>query len=626
MQWHTKIPLVHRLHFKIALFVILTILVIFGSYSIYQLLHHRDELIQNQNESSQLLGRALTTSLEIAMINKDIAGIQRSFEDITENDNVLRVFLLNRNKQVRAASVRAAVGAVWQMEDSGCKECHGLPESQNMPNSVTINNGDVLRVVIPIKNQPVCHRCHDSENRINGLLVLDRSLTPVKAELYAGIRRAALLAVISVLTMMFLLRWYIKRMVINRVAYIESLARHVVNNDLDLDIQLSGQDELASLSRSLDNMKTTLRLSIEKIENHRNYLTNLLNSLAEGILIVDDKDCIAYVNGSLARIIDRESVPIRPGDRVDDIIPPDGSFSPILHQIRQARQDKNIPKEIIRSRSEDGKESYFEVHAGSLRLPPRRKSEVIVVVRDVTTIMLSEKQVHQSEKLATVGRLAAGVAHEINNPMASIMTCAEGLLAETYDKYGRNAEYLTIIKDAAQRCKYITQKLLDYSSVSDLKKEPVSIKEVLEKAVSLLQFEASKKNVSISLDVSDDLPMISASKDQLTQVFVNLILNGIQAVEMGGAVEVRAACGDNDLCIWVHDDGTGISEASLPYIFEPFFTTKSVGTGTGLGLSVSHGIVAQHRGRLEITESRKGRTSVKVTLPLESGNGGLGHD
>jgi signal transduction histidine kinase len=254
-------------------------------------------------------------------------------------------------------------------------------------------------------------------------------------------------------------------------------------------------------------------------------------------------------------------------------------------------------------------------------LPPRQEPEVAIVIHDITAVITFEKQVYQADKLATVGRLAAGVAHEINNPMATILTCSEGLLKRWPADDSTVEEYLGIIRNSARRCKMITQKLLEYSAGSQLHKETVDLVLVVEDAVALLQFEATKKSVAVSMKRGDVLPPILGAKDSLTQVFVNLILNSIQAVDDGGQVEVEMLTGDGNLIVTVTDNGSGISPDNRGRVFEPFFTTKPVGVGTGLGMSVSQGIIKQHQGQIEIVTSRPGHTEIRVTLPLNQDQG-----
>lgn len=606
------------LHFKIAFFVVITILAIFGLFSTYQFMSFQNRLSRIDKESSELLGLAISSSLEIAMLNSDRGAIQHSLNQAAQNESIIRIFLLNNEMEVKASSDLEQVGKSTSLADPGCRECHQQDKSGQIPTSIELAEEEVLRVVIPVVNKPSCTGCHDSGDRINGLLVLDRSLQPAKAELYAGIKRAILVAALAVLVLMFLFRWYIKNQIINRVAYLESLARRVVNNELDLDIVLAGKDELSSLAQSFNNMKSTLRLSMERIEGHRNYLNALLDNLTDGIVIIDDLDQIVFVNQSLSRVLECGDPAPRPGDNAGKFLWGQPQLSRIEELVRSAREKKRIEQDVVRLQSAALKERYLEVHTGRLLLPPRREPEVMIVIKDVTAIITFEKQMYQSEKLATVGRLAAGVAHEINNPMASILTCAEGLLKNDPGDDPSTGEYLEIIRNSAHRCKMITAKLLGYSAASGLNKESLDLSEVLSEAVTLLQFEASNKEAKVSLVRSGALPVIEGSRDSLLQVFVNLILNSIQAVPTGGNIEVTARATEKQIIVLIKDDGPGISEKSFGQVFEPFYTTKPVGEGTGLGLSVSQGIIKQHGGQIEIVDGRAGRTCLKVTIPIES--------
>jgi PAS domain S-box-containing protein len=621
-----KVKITQRLHFKIALFVIATIIIIFGLFSLYQIYSYRQKLTSMEVEASEELGRTLTSSLEIAMLNSDIQSIQYSFNEVSRGDNIVRVFLLNMNGVVKASSQQEMIGQRLNREDEGCRNCHLMDKIMPASLDISLKEDEVLRVVTPIKNKPACHSCHGSEARLNGLLILDRSLQPVKSEIISNLKLAGGIALASVLVMMFLFRWYIKRQVLNRIVYLETLARKVVADQLDIEIELAGQDELASLARSFDNMKNGLRQSLRKIENHRNYLANLLENLIDGILIIDEAGRAAFVNRSFNDILELKEDSLKAGDPVDFEKEPLEGLSPIGHLIATAEKQDTTIKETLKLRTSGVNHKHLEIHIAGLMLPPRLKPEIIVAVRDITARVMIENQVYQAEKLSTIGRLAAGIAHEINNPMASILTCAEGLLKSDAGIHNGGREYLNIIRESARRCKIITQKLLDYSALSSMKKEDVDLDEVLREAVSLLQFEANNRKIKINITRPEVMPVIAGSKDSLIQVFVNLLLNGIQSVGSDGIVNIKVEIDGGFINITVEDNGPGISEENLTRVFDPFFTTKPVGIGTGLGLSVSQGIIKQHGGKIEIIRSAKGLTSFMVSLPLRPRTGKIAND
>ncbi|MDH3891211.1 MAG: ATP-binding protein [candidate division Zixibacteria bacterium] len=615
MRIRDIINIARRLHFKIALFVILTIIVIFGLYSAYYFYSYQRKLTSLEAQASEELGRTLTSSLEIAMLNSDLESIQYSIEEVSKNENIVRVFLLNMESVVKASSQADLIGLHMSTQDLGCSGCHVSGTAPPSSRTISLDSEEVLRVVTPIMNKPVCFSCHGDTDRLNGVLVLDRSLLSIKTEIVSNLKLAGGVAVASVLVMMFLFRWYIKRQVINRVVYLESLARRVVGNELDLDIELNGQDELASLAGSFNDMKTSLKLSMQRIDNHRNYLTHLLENLIDGILIVDDLEQVAFVNKAFRDILHLDQSAVQAGDRMDLKEQPLDRIAPIRSLIALSQERNTAVKEVVKFQIPDEPLKHLEVHVGNLILPPWLKPEVIVVIRDITARVTFENQVYQAEKLATIGRLAAGIAHEINNPMASIMTCAEGLLKSEPAVEDGKRKYLDIIKNSARRCKIITQKLLDYSAASTMRMDIIDLDEVLQEAASLLQFEATRKQVQMSTTKPATMPVVSGCRDSLVQVFVNLILNGIQAVEPGGVVHASVEVGAKSVDVTVEDNGPGIDEENLKRVFDPFFTTKPIGVGTGLGLSVSQGIVKQHGGRMEILQSTKGSTSIMVTLP-----------
>jgi len=341
-----------------------------------------------------------------------------------------------------------------------------------------------------------------------------------------------------------------------------------------------------------------------------------LENLVDGILIIDDTDHVAFINKPFDEILELEKGSLNTGDQFNCNRDKLQSLAPIGRMVGSVQKTGDNLIETIKLKTPENSEKHLEVHVGKLILPPRLKPEIIVVVRDITARVTIENQVYQAEKLSTIGRLAAGLAHEINNPMASILTCTEGLLKSGFGDVDESEEYLKIIRESARRCKIITQKLLDYSALSTMKKDNVDINEVLREAVSLLKFEADKKKVTIKLPETLELPSIKGSRDSLIQVFVNLILNSIQAVESEGLVNIDVKNNGNFIYVSVEDNGQGIGDEDLKRVFDPFFTTKAVGIGTGLGLSVSQGIIKKHDGKIEIIRAKPGFTTFKISLPV----------
>ena len=240
-------------------------------------------------------------------------------------------------------------------------------------------------------------------------------------------------------------------------------------------------------------------------------------------------------------------------------------------------------------------------------------------------VVAMQNSLIQSEKLASLGKMAAGVAHEINNPLTSILINAH-LLMESTDKESDIYESLDMIAEETTRCSQIVKGLLEFSRQSPPQKNFVSINDILIHIVNILKNQAAFQNITIQEDLGSDLPAVEVDPDQMKQVFWNLMINAAEAMPDGGILTVASRLSESRLTLEISftDTGTGIPDEHLPKLFDPFFTTKK--GGTGLGLAVIYGIAKQHEGTIEV-KSQPGQGSVfMVSLPLsqshESERGG----
>ena len=261
-----------------------------------------------------------------------------------------------------------------------------------------------------------------------------------------------------------------------------------------------------------------------------------------------------------------------------------------------------------------------------MRVGDSAVTHVITIGEDVTDWKGAQQRASQSEKMAAMGQLAAGVMHEINNPLATIGACAESLgfkladLAKTGVAIPADAsEYLQIIDSEVSRCKEVVDGLLDFGRPKQLLKARVNLNDVVERTLLLLKHHARFKRLEVITELDPGLASVpQASGDQLVQVLMALLLNAMDAVDGSGQVTVRTRRGANaaeGAIAEVIDQGQGIARSELSKIFEPFYTTKPPGRGTGLGLSICYSIVRDHGGRIEV-ESEVGKGSTfRVLLP-----------
>jgi PAS domain S-box-containing protein len=244
---------------------------------------------------------------------------------------------------------------------------------------------------------------------------------------------------------------------------------------------------------------------------------------------------------------------------------------------------------------------------------------VVAIGQDQSKIDALQHQIVRAERLATLGELAAGVVHELNNPLTSITVYAEYLVRklESQGTEANDLEKLRRIGASAQRILRFSRDLVQYARPSGKESESVDLSSVVRQSVSICEHLVDRGGIDLTVTVDPELPVIQAVGGQLEQVLINLITNACHAVETGGKVLVRAAVDtEQTVLIEVCDSGPGVPEADRDRIFEPFFTTKPDGKGTGLGLPIVRNIVEQHRGQISVTRSDLGGAAFRVVIPI----------
>ena len=253
-------------------------------------------------------------------------------------------------------------------------------------------------------------------------------------------------------------------------------------------------------------------------------------------------------------------------------------------------------------------------------------THVVTLGEEITEQKKMNETIIHAEKLAGIGRLASGVVHEINNPLATIAACAaalQGRLAETTglspEVRADFDEYLKIIHDETFRCKTITNSLLEFSRQRQAEKTAYELNYLVEQTLRLVRHHPKFRSLQIVRELADDLPKVFANEAQMKQVLIAMISNACDAMAEKGILTLRtgwhAHKGQRFIGLEISDNGHGITPANVAKIFEPFFTTKPFGQGTGLGLAVCYGIVSDHQGRIEVESQPERGTTMRVLLP-----------
>ena len=375
---------------------------------------------------------------------------------------------------------------------------------------------------------------------------------------------------------------------------------------------------LASLELSEDLASEVVAQSRE-IEEHRRFTSLIIDSLPLGLYVVDREYRIQVWN--------RKRETGTQGLRRDDVV-----GRPVFEVLtRQPAQQlrEEFDRVFLTGQIE---QSELEVTLGNdlrvfrlSKIPMRLERDVITHVitigEDITDSRAVQGRIMQSEKLAAVGQLAAGVMHEINNPLATIGACVAAIQGKLEDGQATGAalgEYLDIIDREVERCSKIVDGLLDFSRPKGQSKAPLTVAALVDETLFLLKHHQRFKRMAVERELASGLPRVLGNKEQLIQALMALLLNAVDAMDQTGKLTVRADRGQrgDEVVVEVEDTGVGIPREDQAKIFEPFFTTKQPGRGTGLGLSICYGIVEDHRGRIEV-DSVPGRgATFRVYLPV----------
>ncbi len=358
-------------------------------------------------------------------------------------------------------------------------------------------------------------------------------------------------------------------------------------------------------------------------EEHRKFTEAVLDALPVSLYVVDRE--FRIVTWNRHREIGVQGIPrdSAVGRNVFEVLAryPEGR---VRHEFERAFRTGRIERIEQQTVAEDGSTKHWLVSK-----VPMKDSEtgdvthVITVGEDVTVRVEAIHAVGRAEKLAAVGRLAAGVVHEINNPLATIAACAEALEQRVQEGAFKDSdafedlnEYLGLIKSEAFRCKSITTGLLDFSRIRTGNRHPLDIGEILRSSANLISHQKRGEKILIDIELGDELPLVNADGGQIQQAVIALATNAIDAMPDGGTLTFRATEHHKSVAIEIEDTGIGIPAEDMSKIFEPFFTTKEVGRGTGLGLAVCYGIITDHAGRLSVRSNMGKGTTFTILLPV----------
>jgi PAS domain S-box-containing protein len=603
-------------------------MIVIAAIFFYQQYHlHKFHLIDSLKNSFTNQGVLIEKGLEFSMMENHSTIVQEMVEELSNSKDVERVWVLDKKGRVKASSEKALLGKIRDVEDTTCQICHdkALEERSRTVIFRDKDGKEVFRNVIAIINQKKCFVCHNSKAKINGVLIIDYSLANMNEQLRSNLLKMAILAFLMIAAMAFVVILLTNRLVLRKIKALERGSKKVQKGDLDERVDIKGNDEISYLAQHFNRMTSSLKASMEQIEQQKRYLEKLINSIDDGVLVIDREFRIVMANHSyLSRF----------GNKFDDVA--GKKCFTISHKFpehceefafdcpaKQTFELGHMNKTTHCIDVEKGKKEFREIYASPVWDGGGQVSQVVEVIRDITDRKLLEERLIHSEKLASLGVMASGISHEINNPLATVTTCLDGLrrrmkkfIVKDDNEPRELIEYIDLIRNEIGRCKEITAKLLTLAEKPKSKLDPFDIHKALMETISLVNEQAEAMKIRFSTDFGVDVKNILSDEGQIRQVFLNIILNAMDAIGERGGIDISTRLQEEKVIVDFRDTGQGIEEGELDKVFEPFYTKKNGKKGTGLGLTICESIIRQHKGDISIHSEYNKETRVTIELPL----------
>jgi PAS domain S-box-containing protein len=623
-------PIHRRLNVRIGGGLMAALLVVGIPFFVFFYRFHQEQLIEGLRRSSADVSQLILMNLERRMVEAQPHLLDEDVQQLSTYAGIERIAILNASGEVKVTSDRELDGRIFTLREPSCRICHD--EQSPMPWQTTIidesERGRVFRSLMLIANRPACFDCHSSSHHLNGILLVDLSMAQAQSQLRSGMQKMLGLAAVMVVVTIGVLGGLINRLVVRRINRLWRTMMVIRQGNLGERAEVDGRDEIGELAENFNRMTARLAESVREIQRHKEYLESVINSIEDEIVVVDRDLRIVTANTAYL---------LKCGRRKEDILGEacflvsQDSFVPCNASLTQrcpaqaTFETGRVNKVLHRFLSSDGQERYIEIYCYPLRDEAGEVFQAIEVKRDITERRSLQAHLSHSERLAMLGLLASGISHEINNPLASIIACTEGIQRRLVARPPHAAamtaeefrEYLELIHKEAMRAKAITDRLLILSRRSQSPTDLVSPNQSLSETVSLLRFQAEERGIEIIEELDPRVPHIRADDPGLRQVFLNLLLNALQAIEGPGRIRVRTSAEPESVVISIEDTGCGITPEDLPRIFEPFFSRKTRRGGTGLGLFISKVLVEQMGGTIT-AQSQPGEGSrFVIRFPLE---------
>lgn len=566
----------------------------------------------------------LQVSLENAMLKRDIAGLRDIVDRLGHQPEILDVMIVNPQQEVRFASNRAALGQRLTLRGLGCVDCpDDMPIQPRMAQFMKIDGGkEVLRSVNPVTNKAPCTQCHGAlhTNPVNGFLVVDYDASGIREQ---ALLSAAMMSSAGACVVLLVLSatWLILRQsIITPISQLTRASRQLAAGNLKMRMGAGNRrkDEIGVLCGSFDAMAAQIEKSVEEIRGKEAFLQTLIDTIPDGVRVIDEDYKIVMVNhaycaqmqGQATELIDTPCFASH--NRTEPCIP-----TLITCPFHATSASGQTLKYMHRHRRMDGTE--FQVEITTARLTTIWKNKPRTLIIEVCRDIAQQVKYSQEQRLAELGQLATGVAHEIYNPLGSVRLGLQSLLKKINrgEDIGKQlARYIATVDGEVDKCIEVTKRLLKLSMPPSKKIQLVSFTTIIPEILSLLQYEAGKLGIELKVDLGNYDLRVMARDSELRMLVLNIVQNAFHAMPTGGSLTIRGQIRDGQVVIEIEDTGVGVAAEDLPRIFNPFFSKRADGVeGTGLGLTISKAIVMRYKGRLDVHSTPGKGTVFKITIP-----------
>ncbi len=401
---------------------------------------------------------------------------------------------------------------------------------------------------------------------------------------------------------------------------LKKIAQHFTNisQNMLLDtatLKIKKYDEIGELIQSFNIMIENLKQAYENIKSNATILQTIINGISDPLALIG-KDCnmIAANNTYQEWISKNKKIVLNIMEKGQQNC---NAETIICQKIKELLNNKEGIIEEYKTENDE----YYLIHLYPIKNNQNEVIKIVHYIQDITKQKRLESQMAHAEKIATIGQMAAGFAHEINNPL-SIIQCYTKLLMNKFTNDQETISDLKIIEKHTNSSKNIVENLLYFSRHKKTIYKQIHINKIIFEIISITKRQFEKKNIIITTRLQENLPTVYGDREKLKQVLLNIFINAEQAIDRNGEITITTGLDKNQNSVFVSikDTGCGIQAQYLNRVFEPFFTTKPPGEGTGLGLFVSYGIIQEHNGDILLKSTENQGTEVLITLPVPSHN------